>query len=57
MNIDPAKTYRRWMKFAGMFVDGPPFDEVQHYIAEFRPELETVMEEYYQQIETQENSK
>ncbi|MFM6090831.1 MAG: hypothetical protein ACKPCK_18905 [Dolichospermum sp.] len=40
-----------------MFEDDPHFDEVQQYIAEYRRELDTEMEEYYQQIETQENSK
>jgi len=57
LEIEPAKTEHPWMKFAGMFEDDPHFDEVQQYIAEYRRELDTEMEEYYQQIETQENSK
>ncbi|MDB9534954.1 hypothetical protein PN451_03670 [Dolichospermum planctonicum CS-1226] len=57
LEIEPAKTEHPWLKFAGMFEDDPHFDEVQQYIAEYRRELDTEMEEYYQQIETQENSK
>jgi len=57
LEIEPAKTEHPWMRFAGMFQDDPQFDEVLEYIEEYRRELDAEMEEYYQQIETQENSK
>jgi predicted RNase H-like HicB family nuclease len=57
LEIEPAKTEHPWMKFAGMFQDDPQFDEALEYIEEYRRELDAEMEEYYQQIETQENSK
>jgi hypothetical protein len=57
LEIEPDKTEHPWMKFAGMFQDDPQFDEALEYIEEYRRELDAEMEEYYQQIETQENSK
>lgn len=57
LEIEPDKTEHPWMKFAGMFQDDPQFDEALEYIEEYRRELYAEMEEYYQQIETQENSK
>jgi predicted RNase H-like HicB family nuclease len=57
LEIEPAKTEHPWMRFAGMFQDDLQFDEVLEYIEEYRRELDAEMEEYYQQIETQENSK
>lgn len=55
LEIEPAKKENPWMKFAGMFEDDPHFDEVQQYIAEYRHELDTKMEENNQTIENQEN--
>jgi predicted RNase H-like HicB family nuclease len=57
LEIEPPKTEHPWMKFAGMYKDDPHFDEVQQYIAKYRRELDAEMEEYYQQIDTEEKSK
>lgn len=42
------------MKFAGMFKDDPDFEEVLADIAAYRHELDREQEDYYRQLDTEE---
>jgi hypothetical protein len=57
LEMEAPKTENPWMKFAGMYKDDPQFDQMLEYIEEYRRELDAEMEEYHQQIETEEKSK
>ncbi|WP_341525286.1 hypothetical protein WKK05_22120 [Nostoc sp. UHCC 0302] len=57
LEMEPPKTEHPWMKFAGMFKDDPQFDEVQEHIEAYRRELDTEMEEYYQQFDAEDQTK
>jgi hypothetical protein len=46
-----------WMKFSGMFKDDTMFNQVLEHIEEYRRELDTEMEKYYLQLDTEEESK
>lgn len=53
IKIEPPKAEHPWMKFAGMYKDNPLFDEVQTYIEAYRRKLDAEMEEYYQQLDAE----
>jgi predicted RNase H-like HicB family nuclease len=57
LEIEPPQTEHPWMKFAGMFKDDPQFDEVLGYIEANRRELDAQMEEYYQQLDAENEAK
>ena len=45
------------MKFAGMFKDDPQFDEMMEYIEQERREDYQRMEEYYRQLDAENEEK
>jgi len=51
---DLPKPEHPWMKFAGMFKDDPDFEEVLADIAAYRHELDLEQEEYYRQLDAEE---
>ncbi|MDZ7949471.1 MAG: hypothetical protein RM049_01550 [Nostoc sp. DedQUE04] len=57
LEIEPPQTEHPWMKFAGMFKDDPQFDEVLAYIEADRRELDAQMEEYYRQLDAENETK
>jgi predicted RNase H-like HicB family nuclease len=57
LEIEPAQTEHPWMKFAGMFKDDPQFNEMLAYIEADRRELDARMEEYYQQLDAENETK
>ncbi len=57
LEIEASKVENPWMKFAGMFKDDPQFDEVLGYIEAERRELDAQMEEYYQQLDAENQTK
>ncbi|MGF2036020.1 MAG: hypothetical protein RMZ43_012015 [Nostoc sp. CmiVER01] len=57
LEIEVPKVENPWMKFAGMFKDDPQFDEMLGYIEEYRRELDAPMEEYYQQLDVENETK
>jgi predicted RNase H-like HicB family nuclease len=57
LQIEPPQTEHPWMKFAGMFKDDPQFDEMLAYIEADRRELDARMEEYYQQLDAENETK
>ncbi|MEH2326371.1 MAG: hypothetical protein V7K32_22975 [Nostoc sp.] len=57
LEIEAPKVENPWMKFAGMFKDDPQFDEMLGYIEEYRRELDAQMEEYYQQLDVENEAK
>ncbi|MBG1244436.1 type II toxin-antitoxin system HicB family antitoxin [Nostoc sp. NZL] len=57
LEIEPPQTEHPWTKFAGMFKDDPQFDEVLAYIEADRRELDAQMEEYYRQLDAEDEAK
>ncbi|MEH2086456.1 hypothetical protein [Nostoc sp.] len=57
LEIEPPQTEHPWMKFAGMFKDDPQFDEMLAYIEADRRELDSQMEEYYRQLDAEDETK
>ncbi|MEL6165242.1 MAG: type II toxin-antitoxin system HicB family antitoxin [Cyanobacteria bacterium J06628_3] len=57
LEIEPPKKEHPWMKFAGMFKDDPQFDEMMEYIEQERREDYAQMEEYYRQLDAEDESK
>ncbi|MBN3940258.1 MAG: hypothetical protein V7L21_12930 [Nostoc sp.] len=57
LEIEPTQTEHPWMKFAGMFKDDPQFDEMLAYIEADRRELDAQMEEYYRQLDAEDETK
>ncbi|MCC5617248.1 hypothetical protein LC605_19600 [Nostoc sp. CHAB 5836] len=57
LEIEPPQTEHPWMKFAGMFKDDPQFDEMLAYIEADRRELDAQMEEYYRQLDAENETK
>ena len=57
LEIEAPKAENPWMKFAGMFKDDPQFDEMLAYIEADRRELDAQMEEYYQQLDAENETK
>ncbi|AVH72494.1 hypothetical protein [Nostoc sp. 'Lobaria pulmonaria (5183) cyanobiont'] len=57
LEIEPPQTEHPWMKFVGMFKDDPQFDEVLAYIEADRRELDAQMEEYYRQLDAENETK
>jgi len=54
LELDLPKPEHPWMKFAGMFKDDPDFEEVLADIAAYRHELDLEQEEYYRQLDAEE---
>ena len=57
IEIERPKLEHPWMKFAGMFKDDPYFDEMQSDIADLRRERDEQMENYYHQMDAEEETK
>jgi predicted RNase H-like HicB family nuclease len=57
IKIEPPSSEHPWMKFAGMYKDNPLFDEVQAYIEADRRKLDGEMEEYYQKLDAEDETK
>lgn len=57
LEIEPPKKEHPWMKFAGMFKDDPQFDEMMEYIEQERREDYERMEEYYRQLDAENEEK
>ncbi|WP_392480986.1 hypothetical protein [Nostoc sp. C110] len=57
LEIEPPQIEHPWMKFAGMFKDDPQFDEMLAYIKADRRELDAQMEEYYRQLDAEDETK
>ncbi|BAT53022.1 hypothetical protein NOS3756_19670 [Nostoc sp. NIES-3756] len=53
LEIEPLPTEHPWMEFAGMSKDDPLFDEVLESIEANRRELDSEMEQYYHQLDTE----
>jgi len=54
LEIDLPKPEHPWMKFAGMFKDDPDFEAVLADIATYRHELDQEQENYYHQLDAEE---
>ncbi len=57
LEIDSPQTDNPWLKVAGMYNDNPLFDEVMADIEAERRKLDAEMEEYYRQIDAEEEVK
>ncbi|MCC5663524.1 hypothetical protein LC653_06135 [Nostoc sp. CHAB 5784] len=57
LEIEAPKAENPWMKFAGMFKDDPQFDEMLAHIEADRRELDAQMEEYYRQLDAENETK
>lgn len=57
LEIESPKKEHPWMKFAGMFKDDPQFDEMMEYIEQERREDYKRMEEYYRQLDAENEEK
>lgn len=58
LKIEAPKVENPWIKFAGMFKDDPQFDDMLGYIEADRRELvDAQMEEYYQQLDADNEAK
>jgi predicted RNase H-like HicB family nuclease len=53
LEIDSPQTDNPWMKVAGMYKDNPLFDEVRADIEAERRKVDAEMEEYYRQIDVE----
>jgi predicted RNase H-like HicB family nuclease len=54
LEIDFPQAEHPWMKFAGMFKDDPDFDDFLADIEAYRKEIDAEMEEYYRQMDAEE---
>ncbi len=57
LEIDSPQTDNPWMKVVGMYNDNPLFDEVIAEIEAERCKLDVEMEEYYRQIDAEDEVK
>lgn len=57
LEIDSPQTDNPWMKVAGMYKDNPLFDEVLADIEAERRKVDAEMEEYYRQIDAEDEVK
>jgi predicted RNase H-like HicB family nuclease len=57
LEIENPNFEHPWMKFAGIFKDDPDFDEVLADIEAYRREQDAQMEEYYRQLDAEEEAK
>ena len=57
LEIDSPQTDNPWMKVAGMYNDNPLFDEVLAHLEAERHKLDTEIEEYYRQIDAEDEVK
>ncbi|MBW4510284.1 MAG: type II toxin-antitoxin system HicB family antitoxin [Scytonematopsis contorta HA4267-MV1] len=55
--IEAPKSEHPWMKFAGKYKDDPQFNDMLADIEAYRRELDAEQEEYYSQLDTQEENK
>jgi predicted RNase H-like HicB family nuclease len=55
--IEAPKSEHPWMKFAGKYKDDPQFDDMLADIEAYRRELDAEQEEYYSQLDTEEENK
>ncbi len=55
--IEGAKSEHPWMQFAGKYKDDPQFDDVLADIEAYRQELDAETEEYYRQLDVEEEIK
>lgn len=56
VEIEPPQTEHPWMKFVGMSKNDPLFDEMLEYIEADRRELNAAMEEYYRQLDLEDEN-
>lgn len=54
IEVPTPKPEHPWMKFAGIFEDDPDFEEFMADIEAYRQEADAAMEEYYRQMDTEE---
>jgi hypothetical protein len=54
LEIDLPKPEHPWMKFAGIFKDDPDFEDVLADIAAYRHDLDREQEDYYRQLDAEE---
>ncbi|MBW4631223.1 MAG: type II toxin-antitoxin system HicB family antitoxin [Iphinoe sp. HA4291-MV1] len=52
--IEQPKSEHPWMKFAGKYKDDPQFDDMLADIEAYRRERDAQMEEYYRQLDAEE---
>jgi hypothetical protein len=57
LEIDSPQSDNPWMKVVGMYNDNPLFDEVLAEIEAERYKLDVEMEEYYRQIDAEDEAK
>ncbi len=57
LEIEPPKKEHPWMKFAGKYKDDPLFDEMMEFIEQERREDYERMEEYYRQLDAEDEAK
>jgi predicted RNase H-like HicB family nuclease len=55
--IEAPKSEHPWMKFAGKYKDDPQFDDMLADIEAYRRELDAEQEEYYSQLDTEDENK
>ena len=56
LEIEIPQSEHPWMKFAGMFKDDPNFEDVLADIKSYRREIDENMQEYYRQLDAEEDS-
>ncbi|WP_315788949.1 type II toxin-antitoxin system HicB family antitoxin [Fischerella sp. JS2] len=55
--IEAPKSEHPWIKFAGKYKDDPQFDDMLADIEAYRREVDAGMEEYYRQLDAEEEVK
>ena len=55
--IEAPKSEHPWMKFAGKYKDDPQFDDMLADIEAYRRDLDAEMEQYYYQLDVEEEVK
>lgn len=56
LEIEIPQSEHPWMKFAGMFKDDPDFEDVLADIKSYRREVDENMQEYYRQLDAEEEN-
>jgi len=51
LDLELPKSDHPWVKLAGKYKDDPQFDQMLDYIQAYRRELDTEMEDYYNQLD------
>lgn len=55
LELEIPQSQHPWLKFAGMFQDDPDFEDVLADIENYRRKIDENMQEYYRQMDLEEN--